>query len=184
MAGSPLVDKIPVTPLGVGGFRARPAASSPARSADGLESQGRCDKLTGMEISLVALLGGVVPLAVLGAAIVLRAACSLCHFTPPGYPRALKTVALGCLVGAVVWAVPTLLIQGGNLEIGPPLGLASQLIIGLITFLATGAVYAASLKTSFDQAILIRLAETGLVVGIGLLAGSAAALGIKEGLIA
>jgi tetratricopeptide (TPR) repeat protein len=132
-----------------------------------------------MQISVIAILGVVVPLAVLGAAIVLRAACSLCRFTPPGYPRALKTVALGCLVGSVVWAVPTLLIQGGNLKDGPPVGLASQLLIGLITFLATGAVYAASLKTSFDRAILIRLAESGLVVGIGLLAGSAVALGIK-----
>jgi tetratricopeptide (TPR) repeat protein len=132
-----------------------------------------------MPISLIALLGVVVPLAVLGAAIVLRAACSLCRFTPPGYPRALKTVVLGCLVGSVVWAVPTLLIQGGNLENGPPVGLSSQLIIGLITFFATGAVYAASLKTSFDQAILIRLAEMGLVAGVGLLVGSAVALGIK-----
>jgi tetratricopeptide (TPR) repeat protein len=119
-----------------------------------------------------------IPIAVLAAAIVLRAACALCRVPSPSYWKSIKTVTVACIAGCIVGALPALFLLGGNVKNPQPVGIAGQCLISLFVLLVTTSVYATSLQLSFGKALLVRLTETGIILVISGLVGGAVLLGM------
>jgi tetratricopeptide (TPR) repeat protein len=131
---------------------------------------------------LLGLLVGL-PVAAVGAAVLLRAACFLCRAEVPKFGKALGVVVVAGLITAVAWAVPMFCI-GLMTAARPPdpdqaarASWMAQLIFLLWAMAISSAVYAYFLKVTFGRAFLIRLTElavsgalsllvTGIVIGV------------------
>jgi hypothetical protein len=132
------------------------------------------DALSWLVCSLLAAL----PVAVLFAAIILRAACSICRVPAPRFGKAVGVVvvaslASGLAVGLLALFLGLLAARGGaQAQQAVERATAVGQVAGLaVVILITCSVYAHFLRITLGRAFLVRLVETAIAGAIGLVAG-------------